>query len=205
MEHYKQIPDHLATKTTLLKIHHRKITEQTKVRGTVSLYTPHGHKTFNLYAIEDAIPIKKRHVEIKHVHLTDKTLSEALYIINKSAKKSRDAKNLAYLLGDHQTTQSQKSRQQNLYKLKDKTLAILAAQGKLIYLGYHEMDDDYLYLYRFGEYTFHIPKQAEGNPPLLNDLSEPISSEQTRKTTLRFREAQALIQRFLKENSKAYK
>ena len=62
------------------------------------------------------------------------------------------------------------------------------------------MDDAYLYLYRFGEYTFHIPKQAEGSPPLLNDLSEPISSEQTRKTTLNFRDAQALIQRFLKEN-----
>ena len=200
MEHYKQIPDHLATKTTLLKVHHRKITEKTKVRGTVSLYTPHGRKTFNLYAIEDATPIKKRHVEVKHVPLTDETLSEALYIINKSAKKSRDAKNLVYLLGDHQTTQSQKSRQKNLYKLKDKTLEILAAQGKLIYLGYHEMDEDYLYLYRFGEYTFHIPKQTEGSLPLLNDLSEPISSEQTRKTTLKFREAQALIQRFLKEN-----
>ncbi|GEM05247.1 hypothetical protein HMI01_22350 [Halolactibacillus miurensis] len=200
MEHYKQIPDHLATKTTLLKVHHRKITEKTKVRGTVSLCTPHGRKTFKLYAIEDAIPIKRRHVETKHFPLTDKTLSEALYIINKSAKKSRDAKNLAYLLGDHQTTQSQKSRQQNLYKLKDRALKILADQRKLTYLGYHEMDDDYLYLYRFGEYTFHIPKQAEGSPPLLNDLSEPISSEQTRKTTLKFREAQALIQKFLKEN-----
>ena len=46
MEHYKQIPDHLATKTTLLKVHHRKITEKTKVRGTISLYTPHGRKTW---------------------------------------------------------------------------------------------------------------------------------------------------------------
>lgn len=200
MEHFKQIPDHLATKTTLLKVHHRKITEKTKVRGTVSLYTPHGRKTFNLYAIKDAVPIKKRHVEIKQVPLTDETLSEALYIINKSAKKSRDAKNLAYFLGDHQTTQSQKSRQRNLYKLKDRTLKILADQRKLIYIGYHEMDVDYLYLYRFGEYTFHVPKQAEGSPPLLNHLTEPISSEQTKKTTLKFREAQALIQRFLKEN-----
>lgn len=185
MEHFKQIPHHLATKTTLLKVRHRKITEKTKVRGTVSLCTPHGRKNFKLYAIEDAVPIKKRHVETKHFPLTDKTLSEALYIINKFAKKSRDAKNLAYFLGDHQTTQSRKSRQRNLYKLKDWALKILADQRKLIYLGYHEMDDDYLYLYRFGEYNFHVPKQAEGSPSLLNHLTELISSEQTRKTTLK--------------------
>lgn len=59
----------------------------------IQIYTGGRWKEFEFFKINQAIPLRTRKkVEIKDIEITNENLCEVLYIINKSAKISRDTK-----------------------------------------------------------------------------------------------------------------
>ncbi|MBW8351924.1 hypothetical protein K0H71_21210 [Bacillus sp. IITD106] len=158
-------------------------------------------RDFVLYDVDHCIPIKRR--EIKEVEMTDENIAEALYVINKSAKKSRDTKNLSYFMGDHSTVKRSKSRQLTLYSLKDDVINLLIKEGKAKVIGFHKQPSynetvNYLILVKIQGLTFHLPVDEDEiiDLKLLGEIGT-ITAE-SRKTKLKFYESVNLLERYLK-------
>lgn len=139
------------------------------------------------------------------VDMTEKHLAEALYIINKSAKKSRDTKNDAYYRRNHQVCHSAKTRAANLYAIKDAVLSKLIADGKAQYIGVNvqvsTFSRTYLKLYAYGGFTFHLPCREEDvkQSEILADRIEGIISAEADKTTsINYTQAVQVLNDYLK-------
>jgi hypothetical protein len=89
--------------------------------------------------------IKTRKSIIRELEITPQNVAESLYIINKSAKKSRDSKQKNYNIGNYGITARCKDRERYLYNLKDKVIEkILDLEwGKI--KGYHTQEREYYY------------------------------------------------------------
>jgi len=140
----------------------------------------------------------------KHVPVTDANIAEALYIINKSAKKSRDTKRRAYYNRDHQVCHAAKTRAINLYETKNAALNSLIATGKAKYIGVniqtHECGKTYLKLYSFGGFTFHMicaPEDIEDNAVMLKSIDGMISADVKRKTNINYNQAVQVLADYL--------
>ncbi|MCD8397936.1 MAG: hypothetical protein LUD12_12290 [Lachnospiraceae bacterium] len=142
---------------------------------------------------------------VQLIEATDENIAQALYVINKSAKKSRDTKNCKYEDGDHSTCHASKTRMLKLYALKDRTMKKLIDEGRMDYIGINkqEFEDgyvNYLKLYSLSGFTFHVPCESyEVNKDELleSTINNLISSEQTRKTQISFTQAKLLLEKYV--------
>lgn len=139
----------------------------------------------------------------RSVPVTDSNIAEALYIINKSAKKSRDTKQRAYYQCAHQICHSSKTRANKLYNLKDDVLSKLIREGKATYAGVHVQKNDYsvtfLKMYSFDGYIFHIPCGPHDfdRKEIIGVIEGPISAEVTRDTKINFTQAMQVLSDYM--------
>ena len=145
---------------------------------------------------------KKKKQDLLVPPQTDENIAQALYVINKSAKVSRDTKNVSYLNRRHDVCKRSKTRMLNLYYLKDAVIKQLLSDGKMEYLGINKqiISEDviqYLKLYRIAGFTFHVPCDCidKDDPEIfLSDIDGAISAEKSREVSLTYTQAVRLLE-----------
>lgn len=200
---FANVPENFKTKTQLKEIRLKPIDEENP-DAIVKYQFDSKWKRSNLYDISKTKEIKKR--VVKEILITSENIAQSLYIVNKSAKKSRDTKNLNYDLRNHDVVQRSKTRQQKLYSLKDLALQKAIDDRFVSYIGIHkqiiEHDEyfstNYLKLYKFNDFTFHIPisEHEVNESEIIGDIGV-ISSEQKIKNTINFNEAVNILERYV--------
>ncbi|MBO3374544.1 YkyB family protein [Clostridium perfringens] len=149
------------------------------------------------YKIEQTSKISKRRTDIRLLDINNENLCISLYVINKSAKKSRDTKQKSYDSKIFKTTNYSKTRETLLYQLKKEVIYKMVSEGILQVIGYHKQFENYLILYKYKEYSFHIPTNfVPKDITYLGEIESLISSESNIKT-IKFSEAKLLLKTYL--------
>ena len=149
------------------------------------------------YKIEQTSKISKRRTDIRLLDINNENLCISLYVINKSAKKSRDTKQKSYDSKIFKTTNYLKTRETLLYQLKKEVIYKMVSEGRLQVIGYHKQFENYLILYKYKEYSFHIPTNfVPKDITYLGEIESLISSESNIKT-IKFSEAKLLLKTYL--------
>lgn len=171
----------------------------------ILIYTGKRWRWFEFFKISQAVPLRKVNKVIRDIEPNPNNVCEALYIINKSAKKSRDTKNNNYRV-DFRVLNAAKTREEKLYNLKNKVMDKLIKEGTLKLMGYHIQNGyntTYLKLYKYesdtNTYTFHMisnKAEVEGleNLGIIGEISAEVSGEKK----IKFNEAVRLLENFLK-------
>ncbi len=136
--------------------------------------------------------------------ITDDNIAMALYLINKSAKKSRDTKKENYSFRNFTVCKSAKTREQNLYALKNDVMRKLITDGKMLYQGIDTQlsergETTYLKSYSFAGYVFHsIAVSGTFDEEELSGktISGVISSDKTREVTISFNQAKEMLKQY---------
>lgn len=132
-----KVPENYKTKTQL-KAMGLKPKDESKPDEKVYASAGGRMNYFDLYDVDNTIEIKKKKpADISDMDLNSVNIGESLYVVNKSALKSRDTKAANYSLGNHGVVKNAKSRQYNLYDLKDKVINKAIQEGVAQVLGYH--------------------------------------------------------------------
>lgn len=169
-------------------------------------------KEVHIYSIPDVIkvyeqetlPVKKSVYSDIPLEPTDENIAQALYVINKSAKVSRDTKQKEYNYGRHSLCKSAKTRMQNHHDLKDAVMKKLISENRMEYIGINKQETswgtNYLLLYKMCGFTFHLPcydnsKYTEENN-ILRDINGVISSEKTIKVNVKYHDAIRLLEQY---------
>ena len=149
---------------------------------------------------------EKKLEKINSIELTQKIVAEALYSINKEAKRKRDIQQdcigRAYYGFDeeypamHYQMHKAKDEKFELYDLKDDALHLAIDLWNLQPVGYHEFLDANRDMYSFAGYDFHINENMSDH--CLGKITEEIGAE--RKRGIPPKKAVLLLKRFLKEN-----
>lgn len=170
-------------------------------RGTQSDENRLSRKKYPLYDINETQVVKQRQTDISKLEMTIHNIAESLYIINKSAKKSRDTKKINYFDRNYGVVNRAKTRQLKLYALKDAVLRKLLDENKAEMIGYHTQNGKKLLLIQLEDYTFHLPAE-QGQTKCLKHLGEIaiIPAAATRKVTLKYNEAVKLLETFLQKD-----
>jgi len=93
---WQDVPEGLYTKTVLKNENGLKPITEDNPDAFMKSYIQGKWRTYNLYHIGNCKMIKKRSTDISEFSLDEKTIVAAMYVINKSAKKSRDTKEIIY-------------------------------------------------------------------------------------------------------------
>ncbi|RYL92226.1 hypothetical protein ABNN70_10495 [Sporolactobacillus sp. Y61] len=136
---WDEVPENLKTKTQWRKEHFKVINEN-EIEAIIEYHAGTKLTRYKLYEKSNTKTTRRIIIKIDDIEPTDKNLSEALYLINKSAKKSRDTKGRNYSSGNHRVVHAAKTRQQKLYDLKDAVIAKLISENRMELLGYHTQD-----------------------------------------------------------------
>lgn len=97
-----------------------------------------GHWTeYKFFSLSNTVEKRKVSRITNDLAETPANLCEALYIINKSAKKSRDTSQRSYNYNEHSQSRTAKTRKNKLYDLKNKVMQKLIADGIIELVGYH--------------------------------------------------------------------
>lgn len=161
-------------------------------------------KEFEFFTLEQTVEIKeKKPINIREYDMTVDNICEALYIINKSAKRSRDTKARNYNEGNHGHVKKAKIRQQELYELKENVINKLLKEKRISLEGFHKQFNNTLLYYKYKDYGFHIidNDMDTSNIKLLGSIDDIITSEK-RKHDMKFCEANNLLISYLKEKHK---
>lgn len=158
---------------------------------------------YYIYSIPDVLSVKisdkdKKHSPSIHFEETNENIAEALYIINKSAKVSRDTKSDMYMCGNHRICHAAKTRSNNLYELKDMVIHKLINENRINLIGYHKSGLGYLALYELSGFTFHIPcSKRDTDAEFLGNFDGIVSAEKTRKTSINYNQAISLLKSYV--------
>lgn len=133
---WSKVPEHLKTKTQLKELGLKPL-DESNFQATIKVRQNGATREFNLYDISLTRLIKRRITNIDDIEIKPETIAEALYVINKSAKKSRDTKEVNYDWGNHDIVSRAKIRQNSLYALKEEVLKKCIVNGFAEVMGYH--------------------------------------------------------------------
>lgn len=191
----------LFTKAYLKEKYNRKPLKDAK-SYECKVYTGGRWKAFDFYKMEDTVEIKSRiKKEIIELEINDENIFKALYVINKSAKKSRDSKTKNYFLENYGIVSRCKSRQLELYELKDMVIKKAISDKKLSFEGFHiqkiNEENNYLKLYKGGNFQFHILTNVKPNGDFLGEINGAISSEAKVNTKITYTQSIDLLYRYL--------
>lgn len=174
-------------------------------------------KEVHIYSIPDVIkvyeqemlPVKKSVYSDIPLEPTDENIAQALYIINKSAKISRDTKQKKYNSNKYTLCKCAKTRMQNHYNLKKAVMRKLIDENRMKYIGICKQNNkhsaNYLDMYKMCGFVFHLPsdksKYTEENN-ILSDINGVISSEKTIKVNIKYNDAIKLLEEYSGHNYK---
>lgn len=155
-------------------------------------------KKFQFYKIENTKEIKKREIITKDLEMNFNNICKSLYVINKSAKKSRDTKNTNYYLKNYKTIASAKTRQNKLYNLKNLVMEKMIDEKILTLKGYHTQFDNKLLYYTCNNYGFHMLSENDNVSHLkfLGDIESPIKAE-SKENRIKFNGAVKLLEKYI--------
>lgn len=192
----------------------KKLAKEGKLKKVGESYK--GKINYNIYDVRDVIllyinqdyPTKKEKL-LACVDQSDENIAEALYIINKSAKKSRDTRNLAYDLNKHGVCHTAKTRSRRLYHLKDVVISKMIAENRASFLGIKRqiVDDETIYLktYLIGDRQFHMPYSGRvDKEKLIPGVIEGMISAEKKSTSLNFNEAVNLLEEYSGSNMNSF-
>lgn len=174
-------------------------------------------KEVHIYSVPDVIkvyeqetlPVKKSVYSDIPLEPTDENIAQALYVINKSAKVSRDTKQKKYNNNKYALCKSAKTRMQNHYNLKEAVMRKLIDENRMKYIGIckqnNKHSENYLDMYKMCGFVFHLPsdksKYTEENN-ILSDINGVISSEKTIKVNIKYHDAIRLLEEYSGHNYK---
>lgn len=174
-----------------------------------NVYTNGRWKEFMFYTIEETETIKPRKEPmIRDLEITPDNLCESLYVINKSAKKSRDSKQENYYKRNYGIVNRCKDRQEKIYELKNDVLLKMISEKIVSLNGYHVQlyngKRNILLFYTYKEFSFHIIDNFVDEKAMnfLGLIESLISSKMTCKTEIKYNEAIKLLEKYL--NTKEY-
>jgi hypothetical protein len=124
-------------------------------------------------------------------------LVNALYVINKEAKRQRDVKRSIWDSAcptKHHFVQKAKNRGRELYELKDKVIRLISRSAEKIEI--HEVNGDQMYCYYFGETCFHSFVESELAIQTDKTITTEISAEK-KNSGMSLRRAEILIRHFI--------
>lgn len=199
---WNKVEEGYYTKTKLRNDFGLKPRDEKDYDATLRAYMSGSWRDYVLYHIDDTVEIKRR--KIADIEPTDQNLAEALYIINKSAKVSRDTKTENYTWGRHKIVATSKTRQNQLYEIKDAVIKKLLREEKMHIIGYHQQkskwngDNLYFLLGEIKGYQFHIPtgQHIVTSYNYLGEI-ERISAERTRQVSLKFFESKKMLEKYI--------
>lgn len=193
---WSRVPEGYYTKTKLRNELGLKPFNEAVHDATLRAYVNGSWKEFILYHVDNCIEIKKRKV-VEHP-ITELSIAESLYLINKSAKVSRDTKQENYHAKKHSVVQAAKTRQNKYYDLKETVLQKLQTENRVTVKGYHTMSGGEFLLLELQGFTFHMPVLdiPEGIENL-GELVQQISSEKSISVSVNFFEAENLLNRYI--------
>lgn len=191
----------LYTKAYLKEGYNRKPLKEAKSEWH-RVYTGGKWRDFEFYKMEDTIEIKNRvKKEVIQLEITNENIFKALYVVNKSAKKSRDSKVKNYSLRNYGIVSRCKDRQNDLYNLKDLVMQKAIAEKIIEFQGYHLQVingiTNYLCLYKGGNFTFHIPMSEKPTGNFLGEINSVIASEIKVNTKITFTQAIDILGRYI--------
>ena len=100
-----------------------------------------GHRNrwdaFRFYTLDNTVQKRKVKRTAREYEPTPENICEALYTVNKSAKKSRDTAQENYHIGEHGIVARAKTRKNKIYRLKDAVMKKLIADNILELKGYN--------------------------------------------------------------------
>lgn len=119
----------------------RKLVADGKIRIDATYKSSNGNigKLYNIIDVWDCksnTPYKKK-FKIRELEITDENISNALYLINKSAKVSRDTKNKQPRTS---VGKASRTRMISLYELKDAVISKLIKDGRIEIIGVHNKE-----------------------------------------------------------------
>lgn len=175
----------------------KKVGESGRMNITYFLYDV--NDTISLFHSGDYPKKQTRHYEIDQ---NDENIAEALYIINKSAKKSRDTRHTAYHMRKHGVCHAAKTRSIQLYALKNHVIQKMISEGKASFLGFKKQivnnNAVYLKTYAIADRQFHIPCDDEVNDScLLPGAIERMISAEKKNTVLNYIQALTLLKKYV--------
>lgn len=193
----------------------KKIIEEGKIKQNGEVYFSKLNYMAPVYSIKDVILLgesgmikpKRKSSNLNVVEATPDNLSMALYVLNKSAKKSRDTKQSAYYAKNFPVCNAAKTRSKNLYYLKNAVMKKMIEDGFMYFCGIHQQkisgDIVYLDLYRCGNFTFHnVHTGSVDEEMLLKDIiDDVIDAEVTQKVPINYPQAVALLERYSGEKA----
>lgn len=196
----------------------KKIVEENQIRSVGNYTFSKGYYRIKctIYSIRDVIalgeagiikPRKVKKDEEKAIETTPDNLAMALYVINKSAKKSRDTKQNAYSKSDFRVCNASKTRSKNLYHLKNAVMEKMVQDGYMSFVGIHrqKINEDIIYLdlYRCGDFTFHNVHRGgvDGKLLLDNVINDMISAEVTKEVPITYSQAVVLLEKYSGEKA----
>lgn len=173
----------------------------------IDVFDKYGYKKYYLYDISKCLPLENYVLCIDRIEMTTENLGEALYVINKSAKRIRDSKKDNYDLGQYDSVKRSKLKEQELYNLKEKVLSKMLAENRAEIIGIHKQIvtnkseyewENHLLLINVGEYSFHLPVKMKDikKHPFLGEI-DIITAEKDKKTKLTFTEAVKLLGKYI--------
>lgn len=125
------------------------------------------------------------------------TLLEALYNLNKHAKKYARLGDENYRKGKKATAKKNSVRKQALYELKRRVVEALARAGEPDRVEVHEIDGSEFYCHYVGEWSYHTPvdKWTGPTPEVAegDELEDFSSSEEKERSDMSLKAALTVI------------
>ena len=184
----------------------RVLTTITDSRGSFSIkyHVCSNPDIIKVSECENLEPKRIVHREVHNLPQTDENIAWALYIINKSAKVSRDTKNRSYRSGDYRICNAAKTRMLSHYCLKDAVIKKLIAENRMEFVGINkqELPDgnvQYLELYKIGRFSFHLLCEDTSRYKadfILGDIHDLISADKSRDIKMTYRDAVHLLETY---------
>lgn len=179
-----------------------KPSDEKEYDATLRAYASGSWRDYVLYHIDNTVEINKR--KVVDIEPTDRHLAEGLYVINKSAKISRDTKTENYARRRHRVVQSSKTRETRLYELKNAVIEKLLKEGKMHVTGYHVQESRwdggklYFLLGEIEGFQFHIPtvQHIAVSHEYLGEIGK-ITAEKTRDVSLKFFESEKMLEKYI--------
>lgn len=148
---------------------------------------------YAVYRHDQTLAIKRRNPSRKAVAhpLTPQNVLAAMFSVNRSAKRYRDAAQTCYRSGAHGFAKSLRKRKEKLYELKERSVVHAYRAGSIVAVGLH----DSLTVYRGEGYCFHSPLRPEN--VMLETTSEEsvfVESKPRQSSEMRLMDAEATLE-----------
>lgn len=147
---------------------------------------PWGWCQHHLYRRDQLRPLREiKTISPKSFEASVENIALATFVVNRSAKRYRDAAASCYWQGAHSFAGINKSRKEELYRLKDKGVKRLFYEGFLKCVAKH----DKMYLWQGLGYSFHSLIKPRVEPELVCEEALFIEASPPQKLRLRLKDA----------------